>query len=191
VDAQTRERGPSAEETRPPRHSPEEADSGGTREPETGDRQRTPENRAASIWDRLREHWLPAIVIAGIVMIVAIGGVAYWLDIRHYESTDDAFVAARIFSVAPKVGGYVVDVPVTDNQHVEAGEPLARIDDRDYRVGIDQAEAQVAAAAANKANIEAQINTQQAQIEQSEAQLQQAEAQLQFAEQKARRHLPQ
>lgn len=52
--------------------------------------------------DRLRAHpWLTA---AGVVVIlgIVIGGGAYWLSVRRYEATDDAFIAARSFSVAPK-----------------------------------------------------------------------------------------
>ena len=78
--------------------------------------------------------------------------------------------------MAPKVGGYVVDVPVTDNQHVIAGQLLARIDDRDYRISLDQAQGQVAAEQANVANIVAQIDSQQAQIAQARSQLDQAQA---------------
>jgi membrane fusion protein (multidrug efflux system) len=133
--------------------------------------------------DRLREHWMLAVAAACVLLIALIGGGAYWLNVRHYESTDDAFIAARSFSVAPKVGGYVVEVPVTDNQHVNANDLLARIDDRDYRIAVDQAQAQVAVAQANMANIEAQIDSQQAQIDQAKAQLDQAQAQLQFAQQ--------
>src|SRR5207237_9172090 len=120
-------------------------------------------------------------------VLALIGGGADWLQVRHFESTDDAFVAARSFSVAPKVGGYVAAVPVTDNQHVNAGDLLARIDDRDYRIAIDQAQAQVAVAQANVVNIDAQIDSQQAQIDQAKAQLKQAEAQLQFAREEADR----
>ncbi len=121
--------------------------------------------------------------VGAIVLLAAlIGGLLYWLQIRHYESTDDAFVAARSFSVASKVGGYVTDIPVTDNQHVNAGDLLAKIDERDYRIAIDQANAQVAVAKANIANVQAQIVSQQEQIKQAEAQLEQAQAQLQFSQ---------
>ncbi len=113
----------------------------------------------------------------------------YWLDIRHYESTDDAFVAARSFSIAPKVGGYVTEVPVTDNQHVTTGQLLARIDPRDYTIAVNQAQAQVGVAQANIANIDAQIGSQQAQIDQAKAALDQAQAQLQFAQQEQARAL--
>ena len=60
--------------------------------------------------------------------------------------------------------GYLTAVPVTDNQHVAAGDVIARIDERDYRDALAQAEAQVAAAQANIDNIDAQIAVQQAQI---------------------------
>src|SRR5262249_21359446 len=134
-----------------------------------------------------REHWVLATVGACLLLAAAIGGLAYWLAVRDYESTDDAFVTARSFSIAPKVGGYVVAVPVTDNQHVNAGDLLARIDDRDYKIAVDQAQAQAAAAQANISNIEAQIDSQREQIAQAQAQQRQAEAQLTFAQQEAAR----
>jgi membrane fusion protein, multidrug efflux system len=51
-----------------------------------------------------------AAAAACISVVAVIVGLLYWLDIRHYESTDDAFVAARSFSVASKVGGYVTEI---------------------------------------------------------------------------------
>ncbi len=120
---------------------------------------------------------------ACLLLIAVIGGIIYWRDIRDLESTDDAFVAARSFSVAAKVGGYVADVPVTDNQHVDAGGLLAQIDDRDYKIAVDQAKAQVEVAQANIGNVEAQIDSQRQQIDQAKAQVDQAEAQLKFAQQ--------
>jgi len=179
VDAQTRERGPSAEENHRPQDAP-------TRQP-TERRENAPTApQKPSMRERLRDHRKLAIA-AVCVLVAAIGAMVYWLNIRHYESTDDAFVAARSFSVAPKVSGYIIDIPVTDNQHVNAGDVLARIDQRDYVIAVDQATAQVSAAQANIANIEAQIDTQQAQIDEARAQLKQAEAQLQFAQQEAER----
>jgi membrane fusion protein, multidrug efflux system len=79
-------------------------------------------------------------------------------------------------------------VPVTDNQHFDAGGVIARIDDRDYRIALDQAQAQVASAEANIQNIDAQINVQQAQINASQAQVDQAQAALVFAQQQAARY---
>ena len=62
-------------------------------------------------------------------MALAGGGTYLYLDYAaHFESTDDAFIAARQFSVAPQVAGYITAVPVTDNEHVAAGQVIARID---------------------------------------------------------------
>ena len=118
----------------------------------------------------LRRHPFWALGIAVAVLALAAGAYVYWLTRLHpFESTDDAFVDARQFSIAPKVAGYIVDAPVTDNQHVEAGTVLFRIDPRDYEVALAQARAQVASAEAAIANYVAQIEGQKAQIEASRA----------------------
>lgn len=179
MDAQTRERGPSAEQPQrakeTPKPSPDQTHEAKDQKP------------APSLRDRLRAHWLLATVGAIVLIAALVGGLLYWLEVRHYESTDDAFVAARSFSVASKVGGYVTDIPVTDNQHVNAGDLLARIDQRDYRIAVDQATAQVAVSKANIDNVAAQIVSQQEQIKQAEAQLEQAQAQLQFSQEEFKR----
>src|SRR6202021_4072128 len=119
---------------------------------------------------------------------VAGGGYVYWDSTSHFETTDDAFIAARQFAVAPKVAGYITAVPVTDNEHVAAGDVIARIDDRDYRIALEQAEAQVAAARASIENIDAQLNVQQAQISANQAQVDQTQAALVFAQQQGERY---
>jgi membrane fusion protein, multidrug efflux system len=112
-----------------------------------------------------------------------VGGYAYLDYAQHFQSTDDAFIAARQSALAPKVSGYITAVPVSDNDHVAGGDVIARVDDRDYRIALDQAEAQVAAAKASIENIDAQLDVQRAQISANEAQVEQAQAALVFAEQ--------
>ncbi len=185
MDAQTRERGPSAEQPLPQR--PKEAPKNS---PDQSGRQKGQPDKPAptqSLRDKVREHWLLATVAAVVLVAAIVGGLLYWLQARHYESTDDAFIAARSFSVASKVGGYVTDIPVTDNQHVNAGDVLAKIDERDYRIAIEQAAAQVAVSKANITNVEAQIVSQQEQIKQAQAQFEQAQAQLQFSQEEFKR----
>jgi membrane fusion protein, multidrug efflux system len=104
------------------------------------------------------------------------GGYIYLDHAEHFQSTDDAFIAARQSSLAPKVSGYITAVPITDNEHVAAGDAIVRIDDRDYRIALEQAQAQVAAAQASVENIDAQLNVQQAQISANQAQVEQAQA---------------
>jgi membrane fusion protein, multidrug efflux system len=136
----------------------------------------------------LRRHPIAAVIGVILLAAAAAGGYLYWDYARRFESTDDAFIAARLFAVAPKVSGYITAVPVTDNQHVVAGDVIARIDDRDYRIALAQAQAQVAAATANIQNIDAQIAVQQAQVGASQAQVEQAQAALTFAQQQAARY---
>ncbi len=131
------------------------------------------------------------LLIAGIALLgaAAVTGAYVWYDnSSHFEETDDAFIAARQTTIAPKVTGYVIAVPVTDNQHVKAGDVIARIDPRDYQTALDQANAQVEVAKANIANVEAQRDVQTAQIAAAKAQVDQARAALDFAKQQAQRY---
>jgi membrane fusion protein, multidrug efflux system len=109
---------------------------------------------------------------AALVAVLAVGAVAgarYWSRGRFIETTDDAYVQADSTIVAPKVSGYVSDLLVTDNQTVKAGQPLAHIDERDLRNALDDAEANVAAATAAVASLEAQLSSQGALIREADA----------------------
>jgi membrane fusion protein, multidrug efflux system len=132
----------------------------------------------------------PVVSAIGAALLAAVlgGGYLYVDYAGHFQSTDDAFIAARQSALAPKVSGYITAVPVTDNEHVDAGDVIARIDDRDYRTALDQAAAQVAAAQASIENIDAQLEVQQAQINANQAQVDQAQATLVFAQQQAARY---
>jgi membrane fusion protein, multidrug efflux system len=156
------------------------------REDQHVDRRREPADEPRR--SLLRHHPFASVIGLILFMATAAASYLYWDYARHFESTDDAFVASRQFAIAPKVSGYITVVPVTDNQHVDAGGVIARIDDRDYRIALDQAQAQVASAEANIQNIDAQINVQQAQINASQAQVDQAQAALVFAQQQAARY---
>jgi membrane fusion protein, multidrug efflux system len=133
-------------------------------------------------WSVVRRR--PFVVAATAILLLAaiIAGVVWWLHARQYESTDDAFIDARNASISSQVNGAIVEVPVSDNQLVDAGAVLARIDDRDYRAAVDQAKAQVDQARANIANLDAQVDEQQAKIEQAEKQVTEAQAALTFAQ---------
>ena len=63
-------------------------------------------------------------------------------------TSDNAQVDSHIVPVLPRVGGFVLEVLVTEHQTVKAGDLLARIDDRDYRARLAQAEADLALAIA-------------------------------------------
>lgn len=81
------------------------------------------------------------IGLALFLFAVAVGGFFYWFSNRNLISTDDAFTSGRIVTIAPHVGGYVVELDVNDNQFVHEGQVLARIDPRDYQAAVDRAQA--------------------------------------------------
>lgn len=130
--------------------------------------------------------------IAAIAVILGIGAaiaaVLWWLQARHFESTDDAFIDTRIVSISSQINGLIVDVPVDDNQLVDAGAVLFRIDERDYRAALDQARAQVDQAAASITNLQAQIDAQQPKIEQADREVVEAQGALDFSRQENARY---
>ncbi|MCA1403997.1 HlyD family secretion protein [Ensifer sp. IC3342] len=115
----------------------------------------------------------------GAVVVVAAGWA--WARSGGTTSTDNAYVRGDVTSLAPKVAGYVMAVAVKDNQTVRAGDVLFRIDDRDYRARLAQAEANVAAAEAHLTNVDAETKLQQAMIRQAEAQRRSSVAELDLA----------
>jgi membrane fusion protein (multidrug efflux system) len=140
------------------------------------------ENKPA---DKPRKGWLrrhPVKAGLGLIAILfgSAAGYLYWDYAGHFESTDDAFIAARQFSIAPEVSGYITAVPVTDNQHVSKDGVVARIDQRQYSIALDQAEAQVTGAEDSIRTIDTQIATQDAQIGANQAQVSQAQANLEL-----------
>jgi membrane fusion protein, multidrug efflux system len=123
-------------------------------------------------------------IAAALLLLLSGGGLAsvrYWTTGRFVESTDDAYVKADSTIIAPKVSGYVVALLVQDNQAVKAGQVLARIDERDFRTALDEADANVAAAAASIANLDAQIVAQGSIIQQAQAHVAEAQASLSLA----------
>ncbi len=126
--------------------------------------------------------------LAAIVILAAIGGgIVWWLSARQYVSTDDAFIDARTVQISPQVTGRITAVPVTDNQLIEKGALLARIDPRDYQAALQRAKAQSEGVKAKVANIDAQIAAQKAKITQAKTQVTQAKAALTYAQQQYER----
>lgn len=95
----------------------------------------------------------------------------YWTRGRYEQETNDAYLQADQVAIAPKVSGYVSEVLVTDNQQVQAGDALVKIDDHDVRARQDQARAQVEQGLAQVQQIDAQTRQQRAQIALADAQL--------------------
>ena len=84
-------------------------------------------------------------LIAAAVALVGIGwGGWHWLQGRHHQTTDNAYVAGNVVQITPQVGGTVVAILADDNDVVKAGQSLVKLDTADAKVALDQAEAQLA-----------------------------------------------
>lgn len=136
-------------------------------------------------------HGRRQLLVGGAAAAVAVAiafGWQYWTVGRFQVSTDDAYVQADNTTIAPKVSGYISEVSVADNEPVKTGHVLARIDDRDYRIALDQAKANVDQARSVLASSQAALEVQQSTIEAARATLAVDKASLTFAEQENRRY---
>jgi len=137
---------------------------------------------------RLMRGLLLASVAVAALAAAADYGWGYWTTGRFQVSTDDAYVKADSTTIAPKVSGHIADVLVADNERVKAGQILARIDDRDFKVSLEQARAQVEAAEANIANKQSALVAQQSAIDAARATVEADKADQTFAEQDDKRY---
>jgi membrane fusion protein (multidrug efflux system) len=139
-----------------------------------------------------RKGAIRRFLLAGTAVALLAGanwyGWDYWTVGRYLVSTDDAYVKADNTTIAPKVSGYLSEVLVGDNEHVTAGQILARIDDRDFKVALDQAKADVAAAQAAVVSKRAQLDVQQAVIAAATATIEVDTATQTFASQENKRY---
>ncbi len=86
--------------------------------------------------------------LAAVAVVLVLGAILGWRYLAGRESTDDAQIDGHIAPIAARVGGTVVAVNVGDNQEVKSGAVLVRLDDTDYKVALQHAEADLAEAQA-------------------------------------------
>src|SRR5579862_2936187 len=86
-------------------------------------------------------------IILGLVLVGAlIFTLKEYLYYQNHETTDDAQIDADISPVVARVSGYVKEIRFQDNQYVKAGDTLVVLDDRDYKIKVQQAEAALVSA---------------------------------------------
>jgi membrane fusion protein (multidrug efflux system) len=152
-----------------------------------GIREASEDGVPAASRNRLRT-WLFAGAGAAALALGAYYGTQYWTVGRFEVSTDDAYVQADNTTIAPRVSGYLDQVLVGDNEPVKAGQTLARIDQRDFTVALDQAKADVAASQAAVMVKRASLDIQQSTIEGANATLAVDRANEKFAQQEDKRY---
>ena len=122
-----------------------------------------------------RRRGLTLIAIAVGLAAIAYGGWE-WVHARHYEGTDNAYVAGNVVQITPQVGGTVLAIGADDTDFVRAGQVLVKLDSADARVALEQAEAQLAQTVrevrtlfANNAPLKAQVSLRQADLVRTQA----------------------
>src|SRR4051794_28716053 len=117
---------------------------------------------------RLRFKWLAP---AALGLLIAIGGMRYgydwWRGGRFIEPTDDAYAGGNVTPVSPHVAGFISEILVADNQRVAAGQPLIRLDPRDFRAALDHARALADERQASLTSLEAKYVLQQQMVAQA------------------------
>jgi len=125
------------------------------------------------------------IIISALISIGIIYGGYKIIHSLSHEETDDAQIQANMNPIIPHVAGFIEKVYVTDNQKVKKGDTLFVIDNRDYIVKLEQAEANLIAAKsglsvsevsigaykANTATAAAQVNSANSNIETAKTRL--------------------
>jgi len=108
-----------------------------------------PEPRAA-----VRRFWriIPFVITLGSVALAVPFGWAMWKSYVEAPWTRDSTVRAYVVSMAPEISGRIVQLPVVDNQFVHKGDLLLVIDKTDFKISMQQAEAEVAQAQVNAEN---------------------------------------
>ncbi|HVQ46221.1 MAG TPA: HlyD family secretion protein [Gemmatimonadales bacterium] len=101
----------------------------------------TDENAAEVAEPRPKRRRIPVIIVGVLALGLAVWGLNRYLYSRHHVSTDNAQVDGHITLIAPRIAAFVTRILVDDNQHVQAGDTLVMLDDRDLKVTLQQAEA--------------------------------------------------
>lgn len=114
------------------------------------------------------------IVLGTLILIGSVFGVKEYLYFSKHVDTDDAQIDGDISPVVSRVGGYVKDIQFEENTLVKEGQLLVKLDDSDYKVKLEQAEA-------GQQGANAGVNVSQAQIAATSANTSTAKANIQAA----------
>ena len=114
---------------------------------------------------------LKPVLLVAMLGAIGVGLWLWWQHERIHPSTDDAYLKANVLTVASQVGGAIAEVAVTENQHVQAGDLLFRIDPRELEATVQAARAnhdaallQAGAATTDLASLSAEVDSARATL---------------------------
>jgi len=118
-------------------------------------------------------------VFLTLVLLIALAFFAQWFfKGRFYESTDNAYVQGEITRISSQLGARVEEVLVHDNQHVDKGQLLIRLDAADFHLAVDRAQAVLATREAERLQAQSKLTQQASLIAAGEAQVSGSQATL-------------
>lgn len=114
-----------------------------------------------------------------IVILIALGFFAQWLfKGRFFESTDNAYVQGEITRVSSQLGARIVEVVVGDNEHVQKGQLLVKLEGDDFHLAVDHANAALAMREAERTQAQSKLTQQASLIAAGEAKVSSSQASL-------------
>ncbi len=121
-----------------------------------------------------KRRWLIRGFAAVIVIVVIILGLYYFLDLRWYESTDDAYVGGNVVQITPQISGTVISIGADDNDFVRKGQPLVELDPANADVALEAADAALAQAVRKVRGLHSAVHSSKADVAVREAAFAQA-----------------
>lgn len=112
-------------------------------------------------------------LLLGVPLAALAAGLHYYAEGGGRAETDNAYVKAHLIAVSAEVAGRVIEVAVSDNQEVPAGQPLFRIDPAPFEVAVARADAQLA-------NVRTEVETLRAEHRVALAEAAEAEERIRF-----------
>ncbi|UAY55194.1 HlyD family secretion protein [Arachidicoccus terrestris] len=139
------------------------------------------ENNNTSTKPKKKSNALFAIIFSILVVAGIIYGVIAFLHAQKHEETDDAQISSDISPVIPHVSGYIKNVLVKDHQYVHKGDTLVILDDRDFQIALENANAGLATAQSGVDVASAGIGVAQSNIVSSRTSIETVDAQIEAA----------
>ena len=119
---------------------------------------------ATEIKPKPKRRWGRIALMAIVPILLVVGALGYYFANDQYVTTDNAYVQQQKVSISADVGGRIVAVAVRENQSVNAGDLLFRIDPAPFRIAVAQADASIAAAQVKVSTLESDLGSKGSDI---------------------------
>jgi membrane fusion protein (multidrug efflux system) len=129
----------------------------------------------ADVAPNRKRRWLrPVLLILGPTVVI-IGGAYWYYSGGRYVETENAYVHADMVAISPQVSGQVADVLVHENQHVQKGDVLFKLDRDPFTIAVEHAQA-------NLSSVRQDMNALKQSYAEQQGSLELAKIKLKYAE---------